>query len=269
MSLIRVATTFNIDLEFTAAPFGRRLIAWALDLLLQIFYLLLAFRTLRWIMKGLDPSSDNDYNLWAVMLLLMLPFFTYHFLCELLMNGQSVGKRIMSIRVVNTNGGRPSISQLVIRWLIRTSDYAVLMILLYAPYAMMFGTNFFSAMGASLLLLFTDVVLVNSTKNGQRLGDLLAHTLLISTKQTGSIEDTLFLHVEEKYIPKFHEVMRLTDRDINSIKSLLDTATRRQDYELAERASAKIKNHLSLQCNLSAFEFLETLLKDYNYLAVK
>jgi hypothetical protein len=46
MSLIRVATTFNIDLEFTAASFGRRLIAWALDLLLQVFYLILAFRLL-------------------------------------------------------------------------------------------------------------------------------------------------------------------------------------------------------------------------------
>jgi hypothetical protein len=185
------------------------------------------------------------------------------------MNGQSVGKRIMGIRVVNTNGGRPSISQLVIRWLIRTSDYTVLLILLYAPYAMMFGNNFFSAMGASMLLLFTDVVLVNSTKNQQRLGDILAHTLLISTRQDGRIEDTLFLEVSTQYVPKFPEVMQLSDRDINSIKALLDTATRRNDYELADRASAKIKNHLSLQSDMSAFEFLETLLKDYNYLAVK
>jgi uncharacterized RDD family membrane protein YckC len=269
MSVIRVATTFNIDLEFTAAPFGRRLVAWALDLLLQVFYLLIASRFLRWVMQQIDPSSDSDYNLWAVVLLLMLPFFLYHFVCELLMNGQSVGKRIMGIRVVNTNGGRPSISQLIIRWLIRTSDYTVLLIILYAPYAMMFGNGFFSAMGASVLLLFTDVVLVNSTKNGQRLGDILAHTLLISTNQSGSIEDTLFWEVEQEYDPKFPKVMQLTDRDINSIKALLDTASKRHDYGLAERAAAKIKNHLSLQTDISAFEFLETLLKDYNYLATK
>jgi hypothetical protein len=143
------------------------------------------------------------------------------------------------------------------------------MILLYAPYAMMFGNNFFSAMGASLLLLFTDVILVNSTKNGQRLGDLLAHTLLISTKHAGRIEDTLFLEVGTTYVPRFPQVMQLSDRDINSIKALLDTATRRNDYELADRASAKIKNHLSIQNDMSAFEFLETLLKDYNALAVK
>lgn len=269
MSVIRIGTTFNIDLEFTAAPFGRRLLAWALDLLLQIFYLLIAFRFLHWIMRGMDPSSDNDYNLWAVMLLLMLPFFIYHFVCELLMNGQSLGKRITGIRVVNTTGGRPSISQLVIRWLIRTSDYAVLLIILNGPYSVMFGGSFFSAMGASVLLLFADVVLVNSSKMHQRLGDILAHTILISTKQNGGIEDTLFLQVADTYVPQFPQVMQLSDRDINSIKSLLDAATRRHDYDLAERAAAKIKNHLSLHTDMSAFDFLETLLKDYNYLAIK
>lgn len=266
MSVIRVATNFNIDLEFTAAPFGKRLIAWALDLLLQVFYLLIASRFLRWLMQRLDPSSDNDYNLWAIVLILMLPFFLYHFVCEVLMNGQSIGKRIVGIRVVNTAGGRPGLSQFIIRWLIRTSDYSVLLILLYSPYTMMFGTGFFSAMGASILLLFADVLLVNTTTAHQRLGDILAHTLLISTRQTSTIEDTLFLPVDEDYVPQFPQVMQLTDRDINSLKGLLDTANKRHDYELADRAAAKIKNHLSIQSDISAFDFLETLLKDYNYL---
>lgn len=268
MSVIRIATNFNIELEFTAASFGRRLIAWTLDLLLQIFYLLIAGRFLRWMMRGLDPTSNSDYDLWAIVLVLMLPFFLYHLVCELTMNGQSVGKRIMGIRVVNATGGRPSVSQYIIRWLIRTSDYAVLLIILNAPYAVL-GNSFFQAMGASLLLLFTDVVLVNSTKKSQRLGDLLAHTILISTKQDGTIEDTLFLQVAETYVPQFPQVMRLSDRDMNAIKSLLDAANQRHDAELAERAAAKIKNHLSIQTDCGGFVFLETLLKDYNYLASK
>ena len=269
MSVIRVGTHFNIELEFTAASFGRRLIAWALDLLLQVFYLLLASRFLRWLMLRLDPSSDTDYNLWAIVLILMLPFFLYHFVCELTLKGQSIGKQIVGIRVVNINGGQPAISQLIIRWLIRTSDYAVLLILIYTPSALMFGTGFFNAMGASLLLLFADVVLVNSTQKHQRLGDLLAHTMLIATKQPGTIEETLYIEVEETYTPQFPEVMQLTDRDINSLKGLLDTAKGQHDEELAERAAAKIKNHLSLHTNLKAFDFLETLLKDYNYMAAR
>lgn len=266
MPVIRIATNFNIELAFAAAPFGRRLIAWTLDLLLQIFYLIVAARFLRWLMRSFDPGTGSDYNLWAIMLVLMLPFFLYHLVCEIMLNGQSIGKRIMSIRVINATGGRPSASQYIIRWLIRTSDYAVLLIILNAPYAVL-GDSFFKAMGASLLLLFTDVVLVNTTKKGQRLGDLLAHTLLISTRHEGAFEDTVFTHVDETYIPRFPQVMQLSDRDMNSIKSLLDTAARRHDYELADRAAAKIKNHLGIQTDCSAFEFLETLLKDYNYLA--
>ena len=269
MSVLRVATNFNVELEFTAAPFGRRLIAWTLDLLLQFFYLLIASRFLRWLMQQLDPSSDNDYNLWAIVLILLLPFYLYHFACEVLMNGQSVGKRIAGIRVVNTAGGRPALSQFVIRWLIRTSDYTVLLIILYAPYSMMFGSGFFSAVGASLLLLCADVILVNSMKTHQRLGDILAHTLLISTRHTGTFEETIYFPVAETYVPRFPQVMQLTDRDINSLKGLLDTASKRNDYELAERAAAKIKNHLSIHTEISAFELLKTLLKDYNYLATK
>jgi uncharacterized RDD family membrane protein YckC len=269
MSVIRVGTNFNIDLEFTAASFGKRLIAWALDMLLQVFYLLMATRFLRWIMRGMNPTSDNEYNLWAIVLILLLPFFLYHFICELTLNGQSIGKRIVGIRVVTTNGCRPSLSQFIIRWLIRTSDYTVLLLILYAPYAMMFGSNLFGTIGASVLLLFGDVLLVNVTKKQQRLGDILAHTLLISTKQTGVIEDTLFLPVADTYVPQFPQVMQLTDRDMNSLKSLLHTAAKRHDYELAERASAKVKNHLSIETSMGAFDFLETLLKDYNYLAAK
>ena len=67
--------------------------------------------------------------------------------------------------------------------------------------------------------------------------------------------------------PLSPQVMQLSDRDMNSLKSILDTARKREDYNLAEMASEKIKNHLQIQTTLPAFEFLEVLLKDYNYLS--
>lgn len=267
MSTIKIATNFNIDLEFTSAPFHKRLIAWALDLILQVFYLIIAARFLKWLMLHMNNSRDNDYNLWAIVLLLLLPFLLYHVVCEITMNGQSIGKKLMNIQVVNENGGRASISQLIIRWLIRTSDYMLLLIILYAPYAMMFGGKFFSAIAASVLLLVTDVILVNTSQKNQRLGDLLAHTILISTNQKSALEDTVFLQTEDSYVPQFPQVMQLSDRDINSLKGILDTAKRRGDYQLAERAAEKLKLHLGLQTTLTPFEVLEVLLKDYNHLS--
>ena len=185
------------------------------------------------------------------------------------MNGQSIGKKLMRIRVVSENGGRPGFSQLIIRWLIRTSDYMLLLIILYAPTAMMFGGSFIAAIAGSVILLFADLVLVNATAKNQRLGDLLAHTMLINTRQQGDIQDTIFLEVEQSYQPRFPQIMQLGDRDINSLKHILETARRRGDYDLAHTAAEKVRTHLNIETGMSPFDFLEVLLKDYNYLSVK
>jgi uncharacterized RDD family membrane protein YckC len=269
MATIHIATNFNIDLEFEAAPFPRRLIAWALDLLIQIFYIVIATKFFIRIMEGMDNNRDNNYNMWGIVLLLALPFLTYHVMCEILFSGQSIGKKLMGIRVVNENGGRPSISQCIIRWLIRTSDYTLLLIILFGPLSMLFGADSAIAGVTTFFLLLADIILVNSSKKGQRIGDLLAHTMLIRSKQKGTISDTVFLHVDDAYVPQFPEVMRLSDRDINSLKGILDASRKRRDYELAEKAAEKIKSHLTIQSSVPPFEFLEILLKDYNYLSTK
>ncbi|MGN6401279.1 MAG: RDD family protein [Flavisolibacter sp.] len=260
--MIKVTTNFNIDLEFEAAPFYKRLLAWLLDTIVLIIYIIVAARIL-----GSFARSGGEEMTWALFMVLLIPYLTYHLICEILMNGQSIGKRIMRLRVVNENGGQPSIGQYVIRWLIRTSDYMVVVILLYAPEATRAGDfSFLWKIGIPMGLLFTDLILVNSRKQ-QRLGDLLAHTLLISTTKEQTIADTVFLEVADSYKPSFPQVMQLSDRDINSLKGILDTARKRHDYNLAEMASEKIKSHLKIDTTLSPYDFLETLLKDYNYLS--
>jgi len=268
MSVIRVTTSFNLDIDFEAPAFHKRLFAWMIDLFILIFYIVIASKILKAIQSTMDASDDSFYTMWAIGLVMILPFFMYHPVSEILMNGQSVGKKLLGLQVVNENGGKPSISQYIIRWLIRTSDYTVLIIIIYAPYMAYYGVQFFYALGGSLLLLAADIILVNSKKH-QRLGDLLAHTLLIDTKQKATIDDTIFQHVDEHYTPSFPQVMHLSDRDINALKSILDTARKRHDFELATQASEKIKNHLKIDTSLSPFDLLEILLKDYNYLSAQ
>jgi len=184
------------------------------------------------------------------------------------MNGQSFGKKIMAIRVVNENGGQPGVGQLAIRWLIRTSDIMAFSLILSVPMAAANGNSrFFWQVAIPLGLFMTDVILVNASQKQQRLGDMLAHTLLIKASQKHSIQDTVFLNIADNYRPSFPQVMQLTDRDMNSLKSILDTAKKRGDFNLASMATDKIKNHLKIDTNLSPFEFLEILLKDYNYLS--
>lgn len=270
MGAIKVPTNFNIDLEFEIPEFYRRLVAFLIDFIVLFFYL----KIVGLIIEGMAGNrqywdEDGQRNLFALQMILHCPIFLYYLLMEITTNGRSVGKLIMNLQVVSENGGRPSISQFVIRWLLRD---------IWFIYFFFFGMYLISVErqteGLFVLLLsigyfITDVILVVSSKKGQRIGDILAHTILISTNTKSTIEETVFQEVSENYVPSFPEIMRLSDRDINAIKSILETARKKADYYMATNAAEKIKGHLNIQTSMSPFDFLEILLKDYNYLSTK
>jgi len=160
------------------------------------------------------------------------------------MNGQSIGKKLIGIRVIGEDGGRPALHQYLIRWLIRPFDFAV---------------SFY------LVGLLTVVL----SKKNQRLGDLAAGTLVIKTKIETNIDDTVFFELEDEYKPRFPEVMRLSDRDMNTIKTVLSNAARYNNFDVAGRLSEKIRTVLNITEYVEPFAFLETLLKDYNYFSNK
>lgn len=275
MGAIKIPTNFNIELDFEVPEFYRRLIALIIDMLIQYFYLRIAFRIFESAIYGrFYFDRDSQYNSWAVILLIWLPVMVYHLVLEVTMNGQSIGKKIMGLRVVDENGGKPSFSQYAIRWLLRLSDVWIVQVLLYV--LVMVASNMGLGNGEVMALiifafgfLVTDIVLVVSSKKGQRVGDILAKTIIISVRQRGNIEETVFQEVADNYVPSFPQIMQLSDKDINAIKSILETARKKGDYNMAEAASSKIKAHLNIVSSMPAFDFLEVLLKDYNYLSVK
>ncbi len=183
------------------------------------------------------------YNMSSVELLLYVPVLLYHLLNELLMNGQSIGKKIMGIRVISESGNRPSVYQFLLRWFLRPFDV------------------FFFLMPALICML--------ASKKTQRLGDLAAGTLVIKTRVSSSISNTVFFELDESYQPRYTNVLRLSDRDMNIIKTILDTSRRQSNYSLAERTSTKIRAALNISEHQDPVEFLETILKDYNYLSLQ
>lgn len=271
MTAIKVPTSFNIDVEFEIPEFYRRLISLLTDMLIEYFYLRIAAEIYKSIIRSSDFFDDDTrYNLQAVGLLLFLPIFIYHIVLEITMNGQSIGKKIMGIRVVNENGGKASISQFLIRWLLRVSDlWIILLIFLLASDPEFRDAETTIVILAAFVFLVTDIVLVVSSKKSQRIGDILAHTILIRTNPKASIEETVFQEVADNYIPSFPQIMQLSDKDINAIKSILETARKKGDFNMAASASEKIKAHLKIDSSMSPFDFLDFLLKDYNYLSVK
>lgn len=265
MGKILISTGFNIDLEFEIAPFHTRMIAWIIDLMLQVFYIMIVYRVYG-AAAGIYAGNISGYDMWALQLIILLPVFTYHFFCELFWNGQSVGKKLLGIRVVNDNGGKASPGQYMIRWLLRSSDLSIPVIII----AVVFG--WFGALKALLitgLMFITDLLLVALNKKSKRLGDLAAGTLLIKANPKGNLEDTIFMDMNEAYVPVFNQVMRLSDRDVNIIKSILDTSRKTGQKQMVENTSDRVKKALDIETAMPASEFLETLLMDYNFLATK
>jgi uncharacterized RDD family membrane protein YckC len=271
MSVIKIPTNFNIDLEFEIPEFYRRLISLLIDVLFEYIYIRIAMSVYSSIAQNAGGGTDSSYNLQAVQLLLFLPILCYHLIMEITMNGQSIGKKIMGMRVVNENGGRPSISQFLIRWLLRVSDVWIALLLIIIISNPDFGRDLETTFVilAALGFLITDIVLVVSSKKSQRIGDILAKTILIRLNAKENIEDTVFVNVSDSYVPSFPQIMQLSDRDINAIKSILETARKRGDFTMAESAAHKIKTHLKIDSTMPAFDFLDVLLKDYNYLSTK
>ena len=271
MAVIKVPTNFNIDVEFEIPEFYRRLISLLIDIVIEYFYLRIATEIFRSIRDNSGWDIDTQYNLQAVGLLLFLPVLLYHLVMEITMNGQSIGKKIMGIRVVNEIGGRPGISQFLIRWLLRVSDLWIAVILILVISDPDFGRDFETTFVilAALAFLITDIALVVSSKKRQRIGDILAKTILINVRTRGNIEDTVFMPVADNYVPSFPQIMQLSDNDINAIKSILEIARKKGDFNLAESASVKIKTHLRIESAMPPFDFLDVLLKDYNFLSTK
>ena len=264
MAILRIPTNFNIEIEFEIPEFYRRFFALLIDMILEYFYLRIVFEIL-------NSTNLSGWDSYGLTMLFLVPFFCYHLIMEVTMNGQSIGKKILGIRVVNEIGGRPSISQFLIRWLLRVSDLwiaVILILLISSPNLFRDAESSFIVISA-LAFLITDIVLVVSSKKGQRIGDILARTILIRTNTRGSIDDTVFVPVADNYVPSYPQIMQLSDKDINAIKSIYESARRRGDHSMAETAATKIITHLQIQTQLPPLEFLDVLLKDYNYLSTK
>jgi uncharacterized RDD family membrane protein YckC len=271
MSVIKVPTNFNIDVEFEVPEFYRRFLSLLIDFLLLFFYYKIAQQIIIAIARGSNYWDDEvQANLgWLWLAITLGPIICYFPLVEMTMNGQSVGKKITGLRVVDENGGRASLSQFLIRWLVR--DMWFIMILAIGLYHQGQGNELESTFLIIVVVcyFFTDIALVVSSKKGQRIGDLLAKTIIIRINKRENIEDTVFMEVADNYIPSFPQIMQLSDKDINAIKSILETARRKGDHAMADAAGFKIKAHLKIESNLEPFDFLDVLLKDYNYLSVK
>lgn len=256
MAAITIGTPFNIDLEFRTASIGKRMSAWFIDLLIISFYFYLMLRFVYPLFEKGEAISTA-----AILFFIIIPVLLYQLAFELFMNGQTIGKRIAGIAVIDIEGKEPSWSQYLVRWVLCIGNLFVYVI----PYLILVSP---AALIVFLILYLPDFLSVAISSKSQRLGDFAAGTVVIDKKYRSNISETIYLQIEDKeYQPKFPQVMRLTDRDINGIRNLLDIKRPGKDNETYTlQVVEKIKKVLDIESDLEPRAFLERLLHDYNFI---
>ena len=257
MSTVAISTPFNISLDFEIAEFHKRFFAYLIDLFIQGCFLrgmVLIF------FEGMELRGHGTTGI--VILFVLVPLILYHPFMEVFNNGQSLGKKVMAIKVMSLEGGAPHIGQYLLRWIFRTFEWvAVFMLVLGDVYTLIIYW---------FLAGLTTVLTIAISKRSQRLGDMAAGTAVVSTKIKLGLSDTIFQEVSSSdFKVAFPEVMRLSDRDINAIKTVLKQSRKTNHFETAHRVAYKIKEVLKIESNLDVSDFLKKLLEDYNYLATK
>lgn len=257
MSIITISTPFNIDLEFKLANFGKRVLAWFIDLMVICAYDYVIVKFLFDILH-----IEIRENIIMDILLLVLPVMAYQLAFEIFFNGQTIGKRITGIKIIDSEGQEPTWGQYLIRWTLAIGNYFIFLM------PLVIISNPFTIVGVAFFYI-PDVITILASKKSQRIGDLAAGTVVIDASYQPDITETIYKEIEVKdYTPMFPQVMRLTDRDINGIRNLLKIKrSGKDDVAYMHQVVNKIKSVLNIESEMDGYDFLEQLLYDYNYLA--
>lgn len=241
MSELSINTTQNVTINFTAASIGHRILAFGVDLLIIIaylttIYLLLEYTGFSKMLSGLDGWSQM-----AVQSLIFLPVMFYSLIFETFFEGQSLGKKLVRIKVVKIEGYQASFGDYLIRWLFRMIDIVI----------------------SSGVIGFVSIIM---NKKAQRLGDMAAGTSVITLRNNVNISSTILEEINEDYKPTYPLVIKLSDNDVRIIKENFIRAKAVRDFDLMLKLTEKIQSVTGIK-NQSGnqVDFINTILKDYNY----
>ncbi|GAB3987384.1 RDD family protein [Spirosoma daeguense] len=227
---IAIRTSQNVLLEYEPASIGERILAILIDYLVFLGWFLLTVA----IPAGMGITPGTFY-----IVVVLLPLMFYHLLCESLLNGRSLGKIALGIRVVMLDGSSPTLGAYLIRWVLRLIESI-------------------SFMGGLI-----PIITVAINGKGQRLGDIAAGTTVVRLKPAVSLHDVQMPVMPEHYVVQFPDVHLLNDRDITIIRSVL----RQGDESVLMRTAIKIKDVTGIQSTLSNRAFLETVISDYQFIS--
>lgn len=239
MRSIDIQTTQNVLINYELAPLRDRVLAFIIDVVVIfaaniLLSLALGYTIARFIRGG--------ELILILVLSLVTTFYTLFF--EVFNRGQTLGKMALRIQVVRIDGAQVTFTDLLLRWVFRLVDIWL-------------------SFGAIA------VVIISSSRKGQRLGDVVANTVIVRTQPQleVTLNDVLQINTAENYTPVYPAVRQLKEEDVLTIKNVVDRSRRYRNAaheEMLDFTAERLAHLLALsEVPTDREAFLKTLIKDY------
>jgi len=231
---LNIHTPENVAFGYQVAGIGSRFLATLIDTLLVFLLQIVVVVVYVVILNVLDIDRSGSASAWiaAIMgIIIFIFYWGYYILFEVFWNGQSPGKRWTGLRVIRSDGTPITLSEALIRNLVRIVDF------LPAMY------------GVGVITMFID-------SRSRRLGDMAAGTLVVHDRAPISIQ-SLSKKREVNLRPWAMEkikvsldgfpVERLTNDELNLIEDFLG---RRDQLTHRDQLAVQILNTLHTRLGL-------------------
>ncbi|HQQ96967.1 MAG TPA: RDD family protein [Cyclobacteriaceae bacterium] len=233
---VHVRTTQNVFIHYPVASVGDRILAYLLDLIIRIAYAI----GLTFLLADLNVNA-----IWVWIVLLGVPILMYHLFFEIFMDGQSPGKRALTIKVMRLDGTPASVGDYILRWIFSFVDYYIF---------------------SGLIAVLTIVI----GQRGQRLGDLAAGTTVIKLVHEDEVKsEQIFVQQELDHKPVFPQVVELNEQDIELIRQALEVSRDGANVVPVIAITEKLKMRLRIETDLPPVKFLYTLIRDFQHYATR
>ena len=231
---LQIETAQNVGLDYEVASVGERIIAYFIDGGVKIGWVLAIGGVGYWLFSDVGSVS----SVWLIIGGLLIPILLYSLLCEYFMDGRTVGKMAMRIKVVRLDGSKATFGGYLIRWLLSIVDI-----------------NMFSGLVALL------TIVING--KGQRLGDIAAGTTVVRDYHTVKLADIALPVLPEGYRPTYPGVTQLSDSDIRTLRKVL----LQHNPDHYESAANRVAQVLGVTFEETPYNFLVDVVNDYQYYA--
>jgi uncharacterized RDD family membrane protein YckC len=228
---IKIINAQNVVIEYTKASLGNRIVARIIDLI--VIYAL-------FIVIIIIAAGSRS---WVLASLLALPVMFYSFLVERISNGQSPGKKAMNLRVIAADGGQLTTYALLLRWVVLLAD--------------LWFTQGVAA-----------IISIVVSEKGQRLGDLAADTVVISTQKKQENSSLYRLINNPNYEVTYTEAAYLSDQDIRTLRDVLNNRKMHR-LHFIQLTARKVEEVLKIKAQDNDAKFLQKIVLDNAYLEKK